>query len=464
MSHPLADLQTERALLGCVLADEALWVKVGFIRPEDFAEEPHRWIWEAMRRLKSRGSAVDHLTVAEELKSIGRLPDVGGPAYLMSLDQAAPVTANAPVYAASVREMAGKREIQARAQALVADCHDPNINHEQMLARAQTRFAGLSAGEIDERGSADVDEVLDSWDEFHRRGADALPFLPHCMGGLSADDPPLTAGWPMSLGVLSGRSGEGKTTSVASEAMGWLGDLGLPGGIIGLEDGTSWLLKRIIARRLAISFGMVGACRLRDDQQTDLQALMEHWYPILEQRLRRWPKGGMGSPELLAKVDQWIQWGARWIIIDHGLRVKYTQQSKWGRMDLAINETTEALAEMARPRRGYPGCAIIVNWHLNRDIEDEEPPKREHLKEAGYLDANARYILGIWKRQRNPGCRLITCVKANFGREGWTASVPLDERSGLLERSHEVIDFQAEREADAERAREQRGSSRFFGR
>jgi hypothetical protein len=456
----------EKAVIGCVLAG-CEWQHVGMLRPDEFGTPAHVFIWESFRRLRQRGQDVDHLTTAEELKRMGRLADAGGPGYLMSMDQV-PIPGHVATYVGVVRAMAVKREVQRRANALAAAAHDPNLSDVELLARAQAGFMGLSAGEVDESGDADAWEILDRWQAWMDGDGRNLAYIPHTITGLAPivgpggqEDGP-TPGYPMSLSVIGGKSGIGKTTVAASEIAGFVFRLGLPGGIVGLEDGAEWFTRRLLARELGIPFGRVGAVRLNDWQQVKYAEWSAKVPPLLRERVRRWPKG-LDSPQLIAKVEQWKQWGARWVWVDHGLRVKYRASGR-ERLDLLINETTEALAEIARPTRAHPGMAIIVNWHFNRDLEDESAPKREHFKEAGYLDANARYMLGVWKRARSPGCRMFTGIKANFGPEGWTVEVPLDEQCGLLK--HEggrVVDFAEEQRQEREAAQVTKASKRLMG-
>src|ERR1043165_3070493 len=86
------DLAAERAVLGAVLADNTLIANVAeVVRPDDFASPAHSQIFAAMLSLDGRQRQVDHLTLSEELKIRGQLATVGGPAYLMGLDQVVPV-------------------------------------------------------------------------------------------------------------------------------------------------------------------------------------------------------------------------------------------------------------------------------------------------------------------------------------------------------------------------------------
>src|SRR5713226_4471327 len=108
------DLAAERAVLGAVLADNAVIAEVAErVQPDDFASAAHAQIFAAMISLDAAQRTVDHLTLSEELKTRGQLAAVGGPPYLMGLDQVVPVASNAAQYARIVKDQAIRRRLAA---------------------------------------------------------------------------------------------------------------------------------------------------------------------------------------------------------------------------------------------------------------------------------------------------------------------------------------------------------------
>src|SRR4051812_48671982 len=99
------DLAAERAVLGAVLADNQVLGEVAqLVGSTDFSSPAHGQIFAAMVAVEGLGQKVDHLTLAEQLKTRGTLASVGGPAYLMGLDQVVPVATNAIQYARIVKD------------------------------------------------------------------------------------------------------------------------------------------------------------------------------------------------------------------------------------------------------------------------------------------------------------------------------------------------------------------------
>ena len=126
----LVHLQTERAVLGSVLAGATV-SDTGPLPVESFGHPPHALIWQAMRDLDIAGKPVDHLTLAERLLAMPNahgdgsvLAAVGGPAYLMSLDQVVPVPGNLATYCATLRDYATRRAIDWHADMAKAGARD----------------------------------------------------------------------------------------------------------------------------------------------------------------------------------------------------------------------------------------------------------------------------------------------------------------------------------------------------
>ena len=74
--------EAEEAVIASVLIDPAVLTDLHFLKPSDFYILRNGWIWDAIGRLHERRSAIDPLTVAAELDTMGKLLEVGGSSYI----------------------------------------------------------------------------------------------------------------------------------------------------------------------------------------------------------------------------------------------------------------------------------------------------------------------------------------------------------------------------------------------
>ena len=102
-----ANIDAERFVLGSILLDGSRFLEVAdVIRPDDFALEKHRRIFQRAMEVHERGETIDRVTVANELLRWNELESVDGLSYLASLDDGMPHIANIESYLRILREKA----------------------------------------------------------------------------------------------------------------------------------------------------------------------------------------------------------------------------------------------------------------------------------------------------------------------------------------------------------------------
>lgn len=157
------DPEAETAVAGACLQDPAALDQAsGIVGPGDFFMQKHRYIFEAMLDIRTRGEAVDLVTTTAELRHRARLDVVGGPAALASLVEAVPTAANVAYHARIVREAAVKRSFAEKAEALAR--HAVNgLDIEELRAHAEEAVKSLVAQVVRrEDRTCGVDTFLNS--------------------------------------------------------------------------------------------------------------------------------------------------------------------------------------------------------------------------------------------------------------------------------------------------------------
>src|SRR6202023_1812392 len=102
----------ERAVLGSILINNNPFYRVvGLIDTEDFFKDSHRSIFATMRTLAEQSREIDMLTLKDELSKHAQLEQVGGAAYISSLQDGIPDVANVERYARIVKEKSMLRRL-----------------------------------------------------------------------------------------------------------------------------------------------------------------------------------------------------------------------------------------------------------------------------------------------------------------------------------------------------------------
>src|SRR6185436_16335510 len=94
------------------------------IDSQDFFRDAHRRILEKMIALTDRSEPVDLVTLTDELVRSGEIEDVGGPAYIGSLTDGVPRSANVEFYARIDKEKSTLRKMNLAANEVLGRAYD----------------------------------------------------------------------------------------------------------------------------------------------------------------------------------------------------------------------------------------------------------------------------------------------------------------------------------------------------
>lgn len=143
MNEQLAphSVEAEEAVLGSILINPDTMALLTFLQPRDFFIVRHEWIFHVMQRLQARREAVDYLTVIEELKTLKRLDEAGGPAYLTYLVNNTPTSIHAEAYGHVVERAAFRRRGLDLAGALADLMTKEELSLDETIGEAEALFA-----------------------------------------------------------------------------------------------------------------------------------------------------------------------------------------------------------------------------------------------------------------------------------------------------------------------------------
>src|SRR3954471_21087686 len=109
---PPQSIEAEQSVLGGLLLDNGAWDRIADVLGDaDFYRNDHRTIFRHIAQLIEDNKPADALTVAESLERSGKLPEVGGQAYIGTLAINTPSAANIRRYAEIVRERSIMRNL-----------------------------------------------------------------------------------------------------------------------------------------------------------------------------------------------------------------------------------------------------------------------------------------------------------------------------------------------------------------
>jgi replicative DNA helicase len=210
--------EAEEAVLGAVLINPEVYDEVAaFLQPRDFYIVRLRWIWEAYTRLKEKRTPIDFLTVSEILDDMGRLDEIGGPAFLTALLNQVPTTLHTEHYGRIVLAHSQRRRLLTAANAIATLAYDQSVEIEQVMTGADKALSAAQAATT-ARENLNIGQVLSGvYDYALERSKN-----PGMVWGMSTGFPDwdkLTGGLHRGqTTILSAPPGMGKTTLVMQVA------------------------------------------------------------------------------------------------------------------------------------------------------------------------------------------------------------------------------------------------------
>ena len=386
-------IDAERSVLGAILLENTAINRAQEILAEnDFYRDPHRRIFKVMAALSERATAIDPVTVKEELVRSGDLEAVGGSAYIASLLDGVPHSSNIEHYAKIVREKAVLRRLIDAGGEIVKTAYEASRDVDEILdqserlvfeiAQDQMRTGFLPMRTIADQSLKTI-ERLSEHRELVTGLATGFPTLNEMTSGLQPSD----------LVVIAARPGMGKT-SLALNIAQHAAREGKSIGVFSLEMSREQLFLRLLTGQARIDAHRMRTGRLGREEWTRVTAAFGELagMPIFID-----DTAGTGVLEMRAK--------SRRLKLEHGLDlliVDYLQLMRGrGRAEnrnQEISEISRSLKELAKELR-LPVIAISQLSRAPEQRGNDRRPQLSDLRESGAIEQDADVVMFIYREE-----------------------------------------------------------------
>jgi replicative DNA helicase len=139
---PPYDASAEESAIGSLLIDGEL-ISLAKASPDDYYLDQNKYLYEAMKSLNADGVAINQVTVADKLRSMGNMEKVGGIARLSYLISVCPTSVDFEYYEQIVMRMAAHRNLISVGDRLLAVGYEGSEDTGDALALADSLLLGL---------------------------------------------------------------------------------------------------------------------------------------------------------------------------------------------------------------------------------------------------------------------------------------------------------------------------------
>lgn len=372
-------LEAEQAVIGSILIDRrCLEVVARMLRPEDFAVEINRALYETALRLDREGQAADPVTLLEELRRTGQQVDR---IYLLELMDTTPTAANAEDYAVIVREKAlGRRLMNALEQS-----HTALLEHTppgEVLTQAVRALAELQREGVTSDLVGPDEAVLAFY--AHRETVESGAATGYIRTGYQDLDEKLGGGMLAGgMYVLAARPGMGKTT-LAINIVDRLAANSYPILFVSLEMDTDQIEAKRLARETGIPGDRLLMDRLTEEEHVRVMEAADviRTFPV---QINRRENATVTQIETMARQVA----GLRLIVIDYLGKV-FPEDRRRSRYEYTT-EISGDIKSMARRFR----IPVLVLAQLNRAPADrrDPTPQLSDLRDSGAIEQDADGVI-----------------------------------------------------------------------
>jgi replicative DNA helicase len=388
------NLEAEKSVLGAILIhNDAFNSAAEVIDSRDFFRDAHRRIFDRMIALSERGDAIDFVTLKEELSRGGDLDEVGGPAYIASLADGVPRSANVEYYAKIVKEKSTLRSLIHSANKILADAYDAEEEPDLLLDGAERAIFAIAedrirAGFVPLRDLVQTSFATIEKLQQHKGMVTGVP-----TGFVDLDE--MTSGLqPSDLILVAARPSMGKTSFVLNIAQHVGTSTDMTVGFFSLEMSKEQLFMRMLT-----SEARIDAHRFRTGflNEKDYGRLSHALGTLAEARVYIDDTASIGILEMRAK--------ARRLKAEHGLHlliIDYIQLMQ-GRGRFESRQTE--IASISRSLKGLAkelSVPIVALSQLSRapETRSDHRPQLSDLRESGALEQDADVVMFIFREEQ----------------------------------------------------------------
>ncbi len=384
-------LEIEKAVLGALMIDKNAYMEVcDLLRPESFYEPRNQMVYEAIQRLSMEESPVDVLTVTDKLGKLGKLEDVGGPAYVAELSSKVATSANVGYHSNILAEKYLARQMVSYVSDIGKKTFDESYDIRDVVQEAESTLFELSQKNMKKDYSVLAPIVDKAMEQVKIAHSNKGGITGISTGYFKLDD--MTCGWQNSdLVIIAGRPAMGKTAFALSLAKNIAVDQKIPLAFFSLEMSDVQL-----ANRLMSNVCMVEGKKLLSGQldRADWLRLDKKMDKLMNAPLYIDDTEGLSVMELRTKARRLVrEKGVKLIMIDY-LQLMTASGMKYNSRQEEVSLISRSLKGLAKELN----IPVLALSQLNRSVESRQGPEGKRpqmsdLRESGAIEQDADMVI-----------------------------------------------------------------------
>lgn len=386
-------IEFEEAVLGALMIEKDAYSLISeILRPESFYDYRHQLIYEAVRTLNLQQKPVDIITVAEHLRTMGKLEEAGGPFYITQLSGKVASSAHIEYHARIIAQKALARELITFTSMVQTKAFDETVDVDDLMQEAEGKLFEISQQNM-KKDYTQINPVINAAYDLLQKAAARSDGLSGLSCGFEKLDK-MTSGWQNSdLVIIAARPAMGKTAFVLSMAKKMAVDMKIPCAMFSLEMSNVQLVNRMI----------VNVCEIPGEKIKSGQLAPYEWVQ-LDSKITQLYDAPLYLDDTPALSVFELRTKARRLVREHGVKIimiDYLQLMNASGMSFGSRQ--EEVSTISRSLKGLAkelNIPIIALSQLNRGVESREGidgkrPQLSDLRESGAIEQDADMVCFI---------------------------------------------------------------------
>ncbi|HEU5070662.1 MAG TPA: replicative DNA helicase [Verrucomicrobiae bacterium] len=389
-------IEAEQGVLGCLLwsPNDCMGECITKFKgdSEVFYDLRHQTIYDAIQAMYDKREAVDLITLQQRLKDKQMLEQVGGLAYLSSLQDTVPSAANLSYYLDIVLEKAVLRKMIRTCTDIVARAYENEGEVDTLMDEVERDVLRISESRIQGATSSMkelVKKAITTIEDFHQRQG--------MLTGIStgfADFDKMTSGLHGGeMVVIAARPSMGKTSLAMNIVEHVVLEERLPVGVFSLEMTAESLVLRMLCSRSRVNLRNVreGFLAERDFPKLTGAAGKMASAPLFID-----DSAGLSILQMRAKARRMHQQhGIKLLVIDYLQLLHSTAARAKESRQQEIADISGGIKALAKELN----VPVIVLAQLNRELEKDKSrkPRLSDLRESGSIEQDADLVGLLYK-------------------------------------------------------------------
>lgn len=384
--------EAEDAVCGSVLINPGCLVELSsFLQAEDFYIHRNRFIWETFIELQEKRSAIDYLTVVNQLDANGKLDEIGGSAYLTSLINQVPSSLNAESYGRVVESNAIRRKLLEIANLQAQMAYNEGMAVSDALDASVSQILSIRERSASDKHMRTLGESLsESYDRVFDIVQNGRPLsIP---SGLLDIDRILHGFHNEKFYIIATRPGLGKSALLQTIAAHVSGNLKKNVGIFSIEMDNIEVANRLIS----IHTRILKSFHLNDGQ------LLEQEWPVFThavEEMADWPMWIDDTPaitpeRIFAKSRKMHQLGKLDLLMVDYIQIMGISE-KFGSKLRNREQEVSHMARMMKFISRELKIPVIAAAQVNRSVDARADHRLvlSDLRESGSLEQEADVVM-----------------------------------------------------------------------